>query len=171
MKKSNIFVVALSSLAIVSGCRSNAADTRSSADTRSADTQALRDTEAQWNQDFAGKDVEKLVAHYADDAVLMSPGMPPSSGKDGIRKTMQDMVGDPALSLKFQPSKVEVARSGDLGYTQGSYTLTMTDPASKQVINDHGSYVTTYRKQPDGSWKAVADIASSATPMPPPPKK
>ena len=47
--------------------------------------------------------------------------------------------------------------------------MTMTDPNSKQVINDHGSYVTTYRKQPDGSWKAVADIASSEVPLPAPP--
>jgi uncharacterized protein (TIGR02246 family) len=138
-------------------------------DTRQADVQVLKDNEAQWNQDYVSKDVDKLVAHYADDAVLMAPGMPPSSGKDAIRKVLQEMMADPALSLKFQASKVEVARSGDLGYTQGSYTLTMTDPNTKQVINDHGSYVTTYRKQADGSWKAVADIATSEVPPPPPP--
>jgi ketosteroid isomerase-like protein len=79
------------------------------------------------------------------------------------------MVSDPALSLKFQSSKVEVAKSGDVAYTQGSYTMVMTDPQTKQVINDHGSYVTTYRKQPDGTWKAVADIATSEVPPPVPP--
>ena len=141
-------------------------------DTREADTKALKDNETQWNQDFVSKDPEKLVAHYADDAVLMSPGMAASSGKEAIRKTLKDMVADSALSLKFQSSKVEVAKAGDVAYTQGSYTMTMTDPNSKQVINDHGSYVTTYRKQPDGSWKAVADIATSEVPPPvPPPAK
>lgn len=142
-------------------------------DTREADAQALRDNETRWNQDFASKDAVKLVAHYADDAVLMSPGMPASSGKDAIRKVLQEMVTDPALSLKFQASKVEVAKAGDLAYTQGSYTMTMTNPVSKQVINDHGSYVTAYRKQPDGSWKAVVDIATSEVPpaAPPPAKK
>jgi hypothetical protein len=44
--------------------------------------------------------------------------------------------------------------------------MTVTDPQTKQIINDHGSYVTTYRKQPDGTWKAVADIATSAVPPP-----
>jgi ketosteroid isomerase-like protein len=73
----------------------------------------------------------------------MTPGMPPSSGKDTIRNTLKQMVSDPALSLKFQSSKVEVAKSGDVAYTQGSYTMVMTDPQTKQVINDHGSYVTT----------------------------
>jgi uncharacterized protein (TIGR02246 family) len=131
---------------------------------RPADVQALKDNEARWNREYASKDFEKVVAHYADNAVVMAPGMAPASGRDEIRKVLQEMLDDPALSLKFQASRVEVASSGDLGFTQGSYQMTMTDPASKQVIHDHGSYVTTYRKQPDGSWKAVADIASSEAP-------
>jgi ketosteroid isomerase-like protein len=74
------------------------------------------------------------------------------------------MIDDPAMALKFHAAKVEVAKSADVAYTQGTYTLTLTDPQTKQVVNDHGSYVTTYRKQPDGSWKAVADIATSEVP-------
>ncbi len=139
------------------------------ADTHDADVKALKDNEVQWVQDYASKDPEKIVAHYADDAIVMNPGMPSSSGKEAIRTTMKQMVSDPALSLKFQTSKVEMAKSGDVGYTQGSYTMTMTDPRTKQVINDHGSYVTTYRKQPDGTWRAVADIATSEVPPPAPP--
>jgi ketosteroid isomerase-like protein len=72
------------------------------------------------------------------------------------------------MALKFHAAKVEVAKSGDIAYTQGAYTLTFTDPQTKKIINDHGSYVTTYRKQPDGSWKAVDDIATSEVPPPPP---
>jgi ketosteroid isomerase-like protein len=87
-------------------------------------------------------------------------------GKDAILKSLTGMVS--AMDLKFQASKVDVASSGDLGYTQGSYTLGLTDPKTKKVVNDHGSYVTTYRKQADGSWKAVADIANSETPEPAP---
>src|ERR1700726_2142649 len=86
-------------------------------DTRDADSKALKDNEAQWNQDWASKDVEKLVAHYADDAVLMAPGAPASSGKDSIRKALKEMLADPAVSLKFQASKVEVAKGSDVGYT------------------------------------------------------
>jgi uncharacterized protein (TIGR02246 family) len=147
---------------LLTGCAETAPDTRT------ADAKALRDNEAQWNQDFMSKDAEKLAAHYADDAVLMSPGMAPSVGKDAIRKTLKEMIGDPALSLKFEASKAEVGKGGDIGYTQGSYKMTMTDPISKHVINDHGSYVTTYRKGADGAWKAVADIASSEVPPPAP---
>jgi uncharacterized protein (TIGR02246 family) len=128
-----------------------------------ADVRALKANEAQWNQDFAAKNADKLADHYAEDAVLMSPGMPSSSGKQAIRKLLGEMVADQALSLQFQAAHVEVAKSGDMAYTQGTYQMTMTDPASKHVIHDHGSYVTTYAKQGDGSWKAVADIATSET--------
>ena len=135
---------------------------------RQADVQALKDNEARWNREFVAKDIEKVVAHYADNAVLMSPGMASVSGKDEIRKSLKSMLQDPALSLKFEASRVEVSNSGDMGFTQGAYRMTMTDPASKQVIHDRGSYVTTYRKQPDGSWKSIADIATSEVPPPSP---
>ncbi len=138
-------------------------------DTRDADVKALKDNEAQWVQDYAAKDADKLMAHYADDAILMVPGMKAVSGKDAIRSALGQMLSDPALSLRFEAEKVEVAKSGDLGYTQGSYTLAVTDPHTKQVVNDRGSYVTNYRKQPDGTWKAVADIVTSEIPPPAPP--
>jgi ketosteroid isomerase-like protein len=99
--------------------------------------------------------------------------MAPLAGKEAIRSALKQMAADPALSLKFEATRVEVASAGDSAYTQGSYTLTVTDSATKKPVNDKGSYVTVYKKQADGSWKAVSDIASSSTPpMPPPaPKK
>ena len=140
-------------------------------DTHDADVKAISDTEAQANQAWATKDPEKVMAFYADDAVLMTPGMEAVHGKDALRTSLKGMLADPAVSLTFQSSKVDVAKSGDLAYTQGSYKLTVTDPATHKPINDHGNYVTTFRKQADSSWKAVADIASSAVPPPMPPTK
>jgi ketosteroid isomerase-like protein len=97
----------------------------------------------------------------------MGPGMPAASGRDAIQKIDADMVKDPAMSLHFQSSKIDVASSGDLAYSRGTYTMTMTNPATKKPMDDHGSYVTDYKKQPDGSWKAVADIVTSEVPMVP----
>ena len=143
------------------------------ADTREADAKVIQDSEAQWNAEYAAKDTSKIIAHYADDAILIVPGGPSTSGKEAIGAAIKGMVADPAMSLKFHSAKVEVAKSGDIAYTQGTYTLTFTDPQTKHIINDHGGYVTTYRKQPDGSWKAVADIATSEVPPQPvaPPAK
>src|SRR5580704_16269828 len=137
-------------------------------DTHDADVTAIKANEVQWVQDFAAKDTDKIVAHYADDATFMATGEPATSGIDAIRAAIKGMVADPAMSLQFQSSKVWVAKSGDLGVTQGTYTLAMTDPQTKKVMNDHGSYVTAFRKQADGSWKAVSDIVTSEVPPPAP---
>lgn len=139
-------------------------------DTRDADVKAIGDSETQWDQEYAAKDLDKVAAHYTDDAVLMTPFAEALNGKDAIRGALKEMISDPAFALTFKASKIDVAKSGDLAYTQGSYTLKVTDPATHKPITDHGSYVTTYRKQADGSWKAVTDIASTAVPPQPPPK-
>jgi uncharacterized protein (TIGR02246 family) len=145
------------------------------ADSHNTDVQAIKDNEAQWNLDWQSKVPEKIASHFADDGVLMVQGMDDITGKDAIVGALKQMVADPALSMKFSASKIDVARSGDLAFSQGSYTLTLTDPQTKQLINDHGSYVTAYRKQSDGTWKAVSDIAVSevppAAPQAVPPKK
>jgi len=138
-------------------------------DTHDAGVKAITDVETQANSDWAAKNADKLVAFYADDAVLMPPGMEPLKGKDAIKGGINGMLADKALSLTFKASRIDVAKSGDLGYTQGDYQMTMTDPKTHKAVKDHGTYVTTYRKQTDGSWKAVADIATSA--VPPGPQK
>jgi uncharacterized protein (TIGR02246 family) len=139
-------------------------------DNREAEAKALHDLEDTWNKEGEARDLEKMVGHYTDDATLMAPGMPAAKGKEAIRKMLKEMLADPALSLKFNAARVEVAKSGDVGFTQGSYTMDMTDPVTKKVIHDKGSYVTGYMKQADGVWKAVSDISTSEIP-PTPAKK
>jgi ketosteroid isomerase-like protein len=127
-------------------------------DNHDANVTAIKNTETQWNADWAAKDLDKIVAHYADDVFIVSPGAPALTTKDAARAAFKEVIADPTGSLKFQPTRVEVSAAGDIGYTMGEYQLT------RQGVNDHGSYVTTYRHQPDGSWKAVADINTSAVP-------
>lgn len=171
MKRPFVFLGAAALAVLMSGCSETPAT--SAAAGHDADVQAIKNIEAQWNKDFAAKDADKLAAHYTDNAVLMNPGAPPSVGQDAIRKTIGAMVGDPAFSLKFEPTQVEVSKSGDMAYTQGTYEMTMTDAGTRKVVNDKGTYLTVYEKQPDGSWKAVEDAAISEIPpaAPEPEKK
>lgn len=138
-------------------------------DTHDADVKAISDTEAEWAKATAAKDIEKAIDYYADDAVLIAPGGDAVQGKQAVSAAMRGMSKDPAFSLHFQTTKADVAKSGDVGYTWGVYQLTVTDSTTHKPLNDHGSYATVYKKQADGSWKAVVDIASSA--LPPAPAK
>ena len=121
---------------------------------------AIRALETRWNADWARHDAARIASYYTDDAVLMAGGER-ASGIAAIRLSVAQMTTDPALSLRFHADRVVVAASGELAYTQGTYTLHLTNPQTHQPIDDHGSYVTTYRRQADGSWKAIDDIAMS----------
>ena len=45
----------------------------------------------------------------------------------------------------------EISKGGDLAYTQGTYSMTHTDPKSKKAVTEEGKYVTVHKKQTDGS--------------------
>jgi len=136
-------------------------------DTRAADEKAIRDGEVAWNADLKNKDVDKVVNHYADDALLMSDGITPAKGKDAIRAVYKEMLADKNLSLTFAPDTVEVSKASDIAYSQGTYSLTATNPKTKKPATEHGEYVTVYHKEAGGFWKAVRDIDTpSARPAP-----
>jgi len=125
-----------------------------------SEMQAIKDLESRWNREFAARDLDAMAGHYSDDAIVMSPGMAPSKGKEAIHAMLKAMVEDAGLSLRFQTSRVEVSESGEMASSQGTYTMTATDPATKKSIGSAGTYVTVYRKV-GGEWKAVFDIATA----------
>ena len=126
---------------------------------QSPDANALRDGEVTaFVKDWGGKDVDRIAAHYADNGNLIVPNSPMMTGKDAIAKGMKGALADPNWSLALLPVQVEVSKSGDLGYTRGTYVLTATNPATKMPVTEKGRWVAIFRKQADGSWKAVEDI-------------
>jgi uncharacterized protein (TIGR02246 family) len=145
---------------IMTGCSQSPAT-----DSREADARALREGEvAAFVKDWGGKDADRIAAHYTDDGSLMIPNSPVMTGKDAIGKGLKDALADPNWSLALQPVQVEVSKGGDLGYTRGTYVLIATDPASKKAVTEKGRFVTIFRKEADGAWKAVQDINNAEAP-------
>jgi ketosteroid isomerase-like protein len=138
-----------------------------SAATQAADEAAVRQTDENWSKAAQSKKVDYWVAFYSDDAVLLPPNDKKASGKENDRKVIADLLGLPGLALSWEPAKVEVAQSGDLAYTQGSYQLTTTDAHGKPMT-DQGKTLEVWKKQADGAWKCVADMWSSDLPATPP---
>jgi ketosteroid isomerase-like protein/quercetin dioxygenase-like cupin family protein len=122
---------------------------------------ALMAADRAWSQ--TTKDVDKFASYYAPDANMYAPNMPLVSGAAKIRETFAEMAKAPGFSLHWTASKAEVSASGDLGYTTGTYQMSMNG------ATDKGKFVTTWKKQSDGSWKVVEDIINSDLPAGPPP--
>ena len=136
------------------------------ADTRSKDEKSLRDLEAAWSKVAATKDVDRIVSYYGDDATVFPPNAPIAKSKDEIKKVWSGLVGTPGFSISWETTTAVAAKSGDLGYTSGTYQLSMSGPDGKP-ISDKGKYVTVWRKTA-GKWKVIADIFNSDLPPSPP---
>ena len=132
--------------------------------------QALRDLDAQWSAAAGAKDVDKTVSYYSTDATVMPPNASAATTKESIRKIWQDLLASPGLVVSWKATKVEVAKSGDIGFVSGTYELIMNDASGKPVL-DHGKYVEVWEKQSDGKWKCGADIWNSDLPAPASPEK
>lgn len=119
---------------------------------------SIKAQEAQWEKEYAAKDINALAGHYAKDAALGGPGDAVASTEVDRRKAITALISDPNFKLNFASDRVEVAKSGDLASSRGHYSLTMTDKATNKPADSSGSYVTVYKKQEDGTWKAVEDF-------------
>jgi uncharacterized protein (TIGR02246 family) len=161
-------LVLLGTLLLVAGTVAcTQAPTAAPPDTHDADVQAIKDAEVAWAKTSAAKDADKFTSYYTDDASLLLEGMPLVSGKDAIGKTIKEMMGDPNFALDFHGTRWDVAKSGELGFAQGVYTMTMTNPKTKKGAPEKGKYLTVFKKQTDGAWKAVEDMVSSDGPPAP----
>ncbi len=155
---------AIGLLMLLSGCSETPAPPP---DTSAADLKAIKDGEVAWSGDWASKDLDKIVAHYADDASVMAPDSPLMKGKDAIRTGLKPMLADKNLALSFTNSSADISKGGDLAYTTGTYSLTVTSEKTKKPVTEKGKYVTVYKKQADGSFKAVVDINNADAPAVP----
>lgn len=123
----------------------------------------IRAADQQWLRVFAAKDLEKSVAFCADDASVLAPNTPIATGKEAISQLFSGFFALPGFNIIWHPQRTEVARSGELGYTSGTYQMTFSDPSGKP-ISDTGKYVTVWKKQSEGGWKVLLDIFNSDLP-------
>jgi uncharacterized protein (TIGR02246 family) len=121
---------------------------------------AIKADEKAWNAQFKSRDSEGLIGHYADDAFFVASGVK-ADGSTEIRKAYTDALTDHNFMVSFASDKIDAAGSGDMAYARGHFSETYTDPKTSKVMTGSGSYLTVYRKQGDGSWKAVEDYSAT----------
>jgi uncharacterized protein (TIGR02246 family) len=125
------------------------------------DEAAIRAADARWLAAAQAHDLEGSLSYWSDDAILMVSGAPAMAGKDAIRRYVVGAFAIPDFSISWATDRVWVAEAGDLAYATGATRISMTTPDGKPVV-EHDNAVTVWRKEPDGSWKCVVDIANSS---------
>jgi len=124
---------------------------------------ALLAADAAWMKVYSAKDLEKSVAFFDDEGSMLPSNAPIATGKDALTKSIGSAFATPDYTLSWHANKVGVARSGELGYTSGTYDFSMKDAPGK-TISDKGKYLTVWKKEADGTWKVLLDTYNSDLP-------
>jgi len=97
-----------------------------------------------------------FVSYAAEDvAILRNDTL--FTGKESLLKFYsKPRYNSDNVQVSWEPDFVDVSSSGDLGYTYGKYTYTVTD-SSGNSKSYKGIFHTVWKRQPDGKWKFVWD--------------
>ena len=124
-------------------------------------TADLKKADQDWNQAAQSKNVDQFMRFVGEDAYACGLDGKWAHGKAAIADEWKQLLADPSFKLSWTAESAEVSKSGDVGYTRGSFS------GGQGNNTFSGSYATVWKKDKDGKWRVAVDIASAA----PPPQK
>jgi ketosteroid isomerase-like protein len=125
----------------------------------STDPSVITARSAAWQEAMNSGDIDTLVAIYTDDARLMPPNVPASTGSDAIREAFSGMAAD---GIRVYLTDVAAEVAGDLGYHVGTYVV---KSATDDVL-DNGKFMEVWKHGAGGHWQITDDIWNSDMPAP-----
>jgi len=109
-----------------------------------------------WQDAWNAGDAAAVAAVYADDAMVMPPGVESVKGRAAIQALWQASI-DEYDGDSEELTTEEVHAMGDMAVEVGSYVH--TGPDGEHL--DHGKYVAVWKKT-DAGWRIVRDIFNSS---------
>jgi ketosteroid isomerase-like protein len=132
-----------------------------------AEQTKLLQRDAEWaSLASAGKDVEKIVSYWSDDALLIFPGQPVLEGKAAIRDYVSASLSTPGFKIHWVSEKPVFSPDGKLAYMRGTDELTVPGP-NGTPITLHMRGISVWRIDSDGQWRCVVDISNEEPPAAP----
>jgi len=119
----------------------------------------------QWLKLWKGHDIAGMTELFVEDGMIFRENQEPAIGLDAIRNQFtKDFEQNPKIVSTWSTERIELSASGDLAIEYGSWTD--TGIGLEGTVDDHGRFVTVYRKV-NGTWKVSADMSLSTKPEEP----
>ena len=115
-----------------------------------------------WSNAAVKKDLDLVVSFYAEDAMVYAPNEPVAIGRLAAKKVWASYLTDPTSSTSWKTVNAGVSKSGDLGFTAGTYEYMSKGPDGK-MVTEKGKYLCLWKKDKEGKWKSVHDIWNADT--------
>ena len=123
--------------------------------------QTIRESADRYEQAALAGDVATLTSLYADDAILLPPGMPKAEGIDAVRASYEQMYAAGAPSAaSIDAQTIVVSEGGDVAYEVGSFSFSGPGPDGTEMT-DNGKYLAIWKPTATGEWKIAVDTWNS----------
>lgn len=124
----------------------------------SAERTRLLNRDAQWATAASeGRDIERILSFWTDDAVVMPPNLPAVVGKAALRAYVEVSLQIPGFRISWTSSDVVFSEDQKLAYMFSDNAVTMNGPDGAPKTTE-GRAVTIWRRDTDGEWRCALDI-------------
>lgn len=114
-------------------------------------TSDVTEISAQWAKEWSAKNLDAVIALYAEDAVFLTATGTRTTGRAAIRELFKNALAVNTSDLHVQ-SKV-TGQSGNLAYDSGEYEETTTSGGVKR--SGRGNYLVVLRRDRRNQWRIV----------------
>ena len=123
-----------------------------------AEKERLLQRDAEWARVASeGREVERILSYWTEDAVVMPPGLPSVVGKAALRQYVEGSMQIPGFRITWKSTDVTFSPDGHLAYMFSRNAVTASAPDGTPITTD-GRAVTIWRREPDGEWRCAVDI-------------
>jgi ketosteroid isomerase-like protein len=118
----------------------------------------LLQRDAEWARVASeGRDIDRILSYWTDDAVVLPPGLPTLIGKTALRRYVESSLQMPGFQITWSSADVVISPDGNLAYMFSKNAVTVNGQDGTPVTMN-GRAVTIWRREPDGEWRCAVDI-------------
>ena len=118
----------------------------------------LLQRDAEWSALASeGRDIERILSYWTDDAIVLPPGLPAIVGKSALRRYVQASLQIPGFRISWVSSDATFSPDGNQAYLVGQNSVVVNGADGGSLITK-GRAVTIWRREPDGQWRCAVDI-------------
>jgi ketosteroid isomerase-like protein len=122
------------------------------------ETTRLLQRDAEWAAAaYEGRDIERILSYWTEDAIVLPPGLQSVVGKAALRQYVEGSMRIPGFRITWTSKDVTFSPDGNLAYMFSRNAVTMNSPDGTPNTTE-GRAVTIWRRESDGEWRCAVDI-------------
>ena len=123
-----------------------------------AEKERLLRRDAEWAQSASeGRDVERILSYWTEDAVVLPPGLPAVVGKAALRQYVEGSRQIPGFRITWESKDVTLSPDGQLAYMFSRNAVTV-NALDGTPLTTEGRAVTIWHRESDGEWRCAVDV-------------